>query len=108
MVACGGSGCTAECTSRKQGEIWAEPRAHSLGEGDTAWWGVVGGLYLLGLLKDMAQGTCSQEHSLLGTDSGSLQPTAAQRADKFRTFMLLSATAPRDLQGLAELQFFEL
>lgn len=72
--------------------------------------GGVGGLYLLGLLKDldMAWGTCSQEHSLLGTDSGSLQPTAAQRADKFRAFMLLSATAPRDLQGLAELQFLEL
>lgn len=53
--------------------------------------GGVGGLYLLGLLKDldMAWGTCSQEHSLLGTDSGSLQPTAAQRADKFRAFMLL-------------------
>lgn len=57
------------------------------------------------LLKDldMAQGTRSQERSLLGTDSGSLQPAAPQWVDKFRTFMLLSATAPRDLQGLAEL-----
>lgn len=41
------------------------------------------------------QGTHSQEHRLLGADSESLQPTAAQQADKFRTFMLLSAIAPR-------------
>lgn len=69
----------------------------------------MGQLNLVRLLKDLdvAQGSCSQEHNLLRTDSGSLQPTAAQWADKFRTFMLLSAIAPRDLQGLAELHFFE-
>lgn len=70
----------------------------------------LGGLYMVGLLKDldMAQENRSQEHSLLGTDSGSLQPITAQCTDKSRTFILLSATAPRGLQKLAELHFLEL
>lgn len=56
-------------------------------------------LYLVRLLNvlDTAQGTHSQEHSLLGTGLGSLQPMPAQPADEFRTFVFLSAAGPRDL-----------